>query len=57
MVLEMKPTERTAIASTPASAPRPTAETKISPQTISCTERDIVIRKRPKAYERLAEAA
>ena len=53
MVLEMKPIERTAIASTPASAPRPTAETKIRPQTISCTERDIVIRKRPNAYELL----
>ena len=55
MVFEMKPIERTAIASTPARAPRPTAETKIRPQTISCTERDIVIRKRPNAYERRAE--
>ena len=53
IVFEMKPIERTAIASTPASAPRPTAETKIRPQTISCTERDIVIRKRPTAYELL----
>ncbi len=53
IVLEMKPIERTAIASTPASAPRPTAETKIRAQTISCTERDIVIRKRPIAYELL----
>ena len=47
---EMNPTERTAIASTPASAPSPTAETKIRPQTISCTERDIVINPRPKTY-------
>ena len=53
IVFEMKPTERTAIASMPASAPSPTAETKIRPQTISCTERDIVIRKRPTTYELL----
>jgi hypothetical protein len=46
-VLLMKPMERTAIASTPASAPRPTAATKTRPHTTSCTERDSVISTRP----------
>jgi len=47
MIFEMNPIERAAIASTPASAPNPTAETKIRPHTISCTERESVISPRP----------
>ena len=51
VIFEMKPTDLMAIAKTPGNAPRPTALTKISAQTISWTLRLITIKKRPNGYK------